>query len=141
MKFKSVIMQCGTPNVNGRIYTKEVMEKCVEEYKNNGEMFGELSRSDDVATLDRMTVNLEHVSHKFNDLYFEGDNLIGEGEIFETPQGKMVSAIGLENFGTEIVGMTSGINDNGEVKDFILTHIDLIPKECCAFKESKIVEL
>ena len=74
----------------GRLYTKEVMEKAVKEYMNRPEhqRLGELA-----PTHDDPHINLINVSHKIENLGFVGNKLYCEIEIQDTPEGKIAQEL------------------------------------------------
>ena len=91
MKIKGVFMQAETKNRNGRMYPLDTLTKEVKRY--NKELvepkraFGELGHPDGP------TVNLDRVSHLIEELYPEGNNIIGKAKILDTPNGKIVKEL------------------------------------------------
>ena len=91
LKIKGVFMQAETKNRNGRMYTLDTLMKEVKRY--NKELvqpkraFGELGHPDGP------TVNLDRVSHLIEELYPEGNNIIGKAKILDTPNGKIVKEL------------------------------------------------
>ena len=90
-KIKGVFMQSEVKNRNGRVYPFEVLEKEVnrynKDYVNENRAFGELGHPDGP------TVNLDRVSHLIEELYPEGNNIIGKAKILDTPNGKIVKEL------------------------------------------------
>ena len=88
LKIKGVFMQAETKNRNGRMYPLDTLMKEVKRY--NKELvepkraFGELGHPDGP------TVNLDRVSHLIEELYPEGNNIIGKAKILDTPNGKLL---------------------------------------------------
>ena len=91
MKIKGVFMQAETKNRNGRVYPLDVLQKEVTRYTKelveNKRAFGELGHPDGP------TVNLDRVSHIIEELYPEGNNIIGKAKILDTPNGKIVKEL------------------------------------------------
>ncbi len=91
MKIKGVFMQAETKNRNGRVYPLDVLQKEVTRYTKelveNKRAFGELGHPDGP------TVNLDRVSHLIEELYSEGNNIIGKAKILDTPNGKIVKEL------------------------------------------------
>jgi hypothetical protein len=91
LKIKGVFMQAETKNRNGRMYPLDTLTKEVKRY--NKELvepkraFGELGHPDGP------TVNLDRVSHLIEELYPEGNNIIGKAKILDTPNGKIVKEL------------------------------------------------
>jgi hypothetical protein len=88
---EGISMQSETKNKNGRIYPLSVLEKevnrYVKEYVEPKRAFGELGHPDGP------TVNLDRVSHLIEELYPEGNNIIGKAKILDTPNGKIVKEL------------------------------------------------
>ncbi len=91
MKIKGVFMQAETKNRNGRVYPLDVLQKEVTRYSKelveNKRAFGELGHPEGP------TVNLDRVSHLIEELYAEGNNIIGKAKILDTPNGKIVKEL------------------------------------------------
>ena len=88
---EGIFMQSEKKNKNGRIYPLDVLEKevgrYVKEYVEPKRAFGELGHPDGP------TVNLDRVSHLIEELYPEGNNIIGKAKILDTPNGKIVKEL------------------------------------------------
>ena len=91
MKIKGVFMQAETKNRNGRVYPLDILQKEVTRYSKelveNKRAFGELGHPEGP------TVNLDRVSHLIEELYSEGNNIIGKAKIVDTPNGKIVKEL------------------------------------------------
>jgi len=92
-KVKVKIMQFDTPNRNGKIYQSDKMNKAIQEYLNNNEI--RLGRIDDSNCTEDIShpVTFSEASHKIDKLTIEGNELVGEISILDTPQGKNVQAL------------------------------------------------
>ena len=92
-KVKAKIMQFDVPNRNGRIYQSDKMNKVIQEYLENNEIrLGRINDSNCPGDI-RHSVTLNEASHKIDKLTIEGNELVGEISILDTPQGKNVQAL------------------------------------------------
>ena len=102
---EGVFAQADTKNRNGRIYPKSVMEQAVAAYVDQ-----QVSKDRAVGELNHPegpTVNLDKVSHKINELKFEGNNVMGRASILDTPNGQIVK--GLLDGGVQLGVSTRGM--------------------------------
>ena len=81
------IQAADTPNGNGRIYPKKVLEKEINNYikivKDN-RATGELDHPEDAV------VNLKNVSHLFVDIWWQGNDVMGKLKVLDTPSGRIL---------------------------------------------------
>ena len=126
---EGVFMQSESKNKNGRIYEKATMEKAVNKYiteqVKTGRAVGELNHPEGP------TVNLDKVSHKINDLHWQGNDVVGKASILKTPMGKIVEGLleGGVKLGVSSRGMGSLVSKNGAQyvgDDFLLSTIDIV---------------
>ncbi len=126
---EGVFAQAGQKNRNNRIYEEAIMEKAVGKYSDEqvskGRAVGELNHPEGP------TVNLDKVSHKIDELKFEGNDVMGRATVLDTPMGNIVK--GLLEGGVQLGVSTRGMgsleqrNDAAYVKDdFILNAIDIV---------------
>lgn len=126
---EGIFAQAEGKNRNGRIYEKVVMEGAVNKYTDEqvskGRAVGELNHPEGP------TINLDKVSHKINDLCFEGNDVMGKATVLDTPMGNIVK--GLLEGGVQLGVSTRGMgslerrNDAMYVKnDFMLNAIDIV---------------
>lgn len=104
-RIKGVLSDFGS-NRNGRIYPRELWENVinsdyVKEMINSHGLVGELDHPEE-----RLEISLQEVSHVINDMWIEGDQVIGIIDILPTPNGKIVNE--LLDYGTDI-----GISSRG----------------------------
>ena len=126
---QGIFAQAETKNRNGRIYPMPIMEKALGKYVDTqvskGRAVGELNHPEGP------TVNLDRVSHKIDDLHFEGKNVVGKASILETPMGQVVKGLldGGVTFGVSTRGMGS-LKNNGNAMvvndDYILNAVDIV---------------
>lgn len=89
-KFRGKFQESNKQNKNGRIYTHDVLDKNVgmlaEVIKARG-LVGELDHPTD------SIIHFEKCSHVVTKLWWEGTVMMGEGEILNTPHGKILKAL------------------------------------------------
>jgi len=126
---EGVFMQSNKKNRNGRVYEKATLENAVEKYVaeqvKTGRAVGELNHPEGP------TVNLDKVSHKINDLHWQGNDVVGKASILKTPMGKIVEGLleGGVKLGVSSRGMGSLVSKNGAQyvgDDFMLSTVDIV---------------
>ena len=126
---EGVFMQSNKKNRNGRVYEKATLENAVEKYVTEqvktGRAVGELNHPEGP------TVNLDKVSHKIEDLHWQGSDVIGKASILKTPMGKIVEGLleGGVKLGVSSRGIGSLVSKNGAQyvgDDFMLSTIDIV---------------
>ena len=126
---EGVFMQSNKKNRNGRVYEKATLENAVEKYVaeqvKTGRAVGELNHPEGP------TVNLDKVSHKINDLHWQGNDVVGKASILKTPMGKIVEGLleGGVKLGVSSRCMGSLVSKNGAQyvgDDFMLSTIDIV---------------
>jgi len=129
MRIKGKLQEAEQKNGNGRVYPMEVLRREVEKYidgpiKSNTAM-GELDHPE------ASIVNLNNVSHNIKRIWWEGNDLMGELELLNTPSGKIAQEIisagiplGISSRG---MGSVKQIGESVEVQDdFELVCWDLV---------------
>ena len=128
-KIRGIFAQAEKKNRNGRIYPMPIMEKALGKYNDEqvskGRAVGELNHPEGP------TVNLDKVSHKINKLEFQGNDIVGEASILETPMGQIVKGLldGGVTFGVSTRGMGSLSQRNNAMvvnDDYILNAVDIV---------------
>ena len=128
-KIRGIFAQAEKKNRNGRIYPMPIMEKALNKYNteqvSKGRAVGELNHPEGP------TVNLDKVSHKINKLEFQGNDIVGEASILETPMGQIVKGLldGGVTFGVSTRGMGSLSQRNNAMvvnDDYILNAVDIV---------------
>ena len=128
-KIQGIFAQAEKKNRNGRIYPMPIMEKALGKYNDEqvtkGRAVGELNHPEGP------TVNLDKVSHKINKLEFQGNDIVGEASILNTPMGEVVKGLldGGVTFGVSTRGMGSLSQRNGAMivnDDYILNAVDIV---------------
>ena len=128
-KIQGIFAQAEKKNRNGRIYPMPIMEKALGKYYDEqvskGRAVGELNHPEGP------TVNLDKVSHKINKLEFQGNDIVGEASILNTPMGEVVKGLldGGVTFGVSTRGMGSLSQRNNAMvvnDDYILNAVDIV---------------
>ena len=128
-KIQGIFAQAEKKNRNGRIYPMPIMEKALNKYDTEqvqkGRAVGELNHPEGP------TVNLDKVSHKINKLEFQGNDIVGEASILNTPMGEVVKGLldGGVTFGVSTRGMGSLSQRNNAMvvnDDYILNAVDIV---------------
>ena len=126
---EGIFMQSEKKNKNGRIYPKGILMKEIKKYNNNyvskRRALGELGHPEGP------TVNLDRVSHIVEELWSDGDNILGRAKVMDTPMGKIVKNLIDEgvSVGVSSRGMGS-LEEKDGVKyvkdDFTLSAVDCV---------------
>jgi len=129
MRIKGKLQESDVKNGNGRVYPKEVLEREAKKYAE-----GPISDNTALGELDHpesSIVNLNNVSHNIKRIWWEGNDLMGELELLNTPSGKIAQEIisagiplGISSRG---MGSVQQIGETVEVQDdFELLCWDLV---------------
>ena len=99
-----VLQRAEAKNQNGRVYPKDILEREVKAYiegpvRENRAM-GELDHPES------SVINLQNVSHTIKKCWWEGDDVMGDVEILNTPAGNILKAL-------FAAGITVGISSRG----------------------------
>lgn len=85
------ILTTDVPNANKRIYSHGAIELAASKLKqrinDHDGILGELNNSG------KLEIELNQVSHKIEEVYLEGNDLMAKVKILNTPQGKIVQNI------------------------------------------------
>ena len=90
LKFKGIFSEAERPNGNKRVYSLALMEREVKKLQPQiGErrLLGELDHPSDEI------VHLGNVSHVITKLNMQGNHVVGEGEVLNTPAGKVLAEL------------------------------------------------
>jgi hypothetical protein len=101
------------------------VSKYVNEQVSKGRAVGELNHPEGP------TVNLDKVSHKIENLNWQGNDVVGKATILNTPMGKIVEGLleGGVKLGVSTRGMGSLQRQNGAMivgSDFLLNAVDIV---------------
>lgn len=129
MRVKGKLQEAEQKNGNGRVYPMEILRKQVDIY-----IKGPIASNTAMGELDHpeaAIVNLNNVSHNIKRVWWEGNDLMGELELLNTPSGKIAQEIisagiplGISSRG---MGSVKQIGESVEVQeDFELVCWDLV---------------
>lgn len=111
IKFRGKFQEAETVNKNKRLYPYDVLHENVERLMDivkTRSLVGELDHAND------SIIHFKDASHLVTKLWWEGNILMGEAEILNTPHGKVLKA--LVNDGVR-VGISSRGVGNGKVNE------------------------
>ena len=124
-----IIQKAGAPNANNRVYPKPILERAEKKYQEliqDRRALGELDHPDSPI------VQLENVSHVVTDTRWDGNDLMGEIEVLDTPKGQILEKLvgrdiklGISSRG---LGSTSRTNEGYDMveDDFNLVCYDMV---------------
>ena len=101
---QGVLQRAESENQNGRVYPKSILEREVQAY-----MDGPVADNRAMGELDHpesSVINLQNVSHNVKRCWWDGDDVMGEVEILNTPAGNILKAL-------FAAGITVGISSRG----------------------------
>jgi hypothetical protein len=125
----AILQRADAVNQNKRIYPRRILEREVNNYKKavlEGRATGELDHPDS------SIVSLERVSHIIRDIDWNGQEVVGQVEILDTPKGKIAKdlmAAGVKlGISSRGVGETVKTNEGYDMVDesFMLIAFDLV---------------
>lgn len=126
---RGVFAESNVVNKNHRLYEAPILEAAVNSYNENfvknSRALGELGHPEGP------TVNLERVCHMIKDLHMEGNQVMGNAKIMDTPYGRIVQNLIDEGakLGVSTRGMGSLAERNGVnvvQNDFMLAAVDVV---------------
>jgi len=126
---EGIFMQAETPNRNGRIYGRGIMEREVQKYQ---ELISEKRSLGELGHPPNPSINLNQVSHMITGLKFEGNDIYGKAKILDTPMGKIAKnfieegvRLGVSSRGLGSVKLNKeGVNEVQD--DFHLATVDIV---------------
>lgn len=129
MRIRGKLQEKDVKNGNGRIYPGEVLEKQINEY-----IKGPVNTSTSTGELDHpesSIINLSNVSHLITKVWWEGNDVMGELLLLNTPAGKIAQEIVMAGIPLGIssrgMGSVKQIGESVEVQDdFELLTFDLV---------------
>ena len=127
-RVKGLFGICGVPTANGRVYPRRLVEREIKRLQDrmaNAQVMMECDHPQDGRA------SLERVAGLITGLHLEGDNVIGEARLTDTPMGAVIR--GLIRSGAKIgvssrgFGSTKSTNEGDEVgEDFVLSTYDFV---------------
>lgn len=120
-----VVMQADIKNRNGRIYPMNEMLNAVnimqESIKEYGGVFGELDHP-----ADRISINLNCVSHVITEVYMDGPNVMGKMKLLDTPYGQIAKELAKSGVRYGVSSRGTGQVNESIVSNFNLNTIDIV---------------
>ena len=145
MRLRGKLQEAETKNGNGHVYPREVLEREVDKY-----VKGPISQNNAMGELDHpdaSVINLGNVSHNIKRVWWEGNDLMGELELLNTPSGKiameLISAgipLGISSRGMGSVrqlGETVEVQDDFELLCWDLVSVPSTPNAYMKLAEGK----
>jgi hypothetical protein len=140
---KGILQKANTENRNGRVYPLPILKREANKYEeavNERRATGELDHPDSAV------VSLSNVSHMVTKMWWEGDTLMGEVQLLETPSGNILKGLlksgvmlGISSRGVGSVKNIKGLDVVQE--DFELIAFDFVSSPSTPgaylFKESR----
>tara|TARA_R110002110_G_scaffold136044_5_gene320636 strand:+ start:164 stop:775 length:612 start_codon:yes stop_codon:yes gene_type:complete len=90
VRFRGIFSEAERPNGNKRVYSKVLLEREVKKLQSqigDRRLLGELDHPSDEI------VHLGNVSHVITKLNMQGNHIMGEGEVLNTPAGKVLKEL------------------------------------------------
>jgi hypothetical protein len=134
---KATLIKLNQVNRNGRIYTdNENLRSCIEEYNNNiNKLPNNLPNYGEFGYPSNFEISFKNVSHVINDVRIEGDEVVADIKILNTPNGKILNEdINNIVFRPRCIGK---VDDNGYVHVQKLISFDAIFSDDDAFSTMK----
>jgi len=85
-----IMQKADQENGNGRVYSKKVLSREIENYSkiiDDRRALGELDHPED------SVVNLKNASHIVTKVWWEGNNVMGKVRVLDTPSGKILKSL------------------------------------------------
>jgi hypothetical protein len=85
-----VMQKADQENGNGRVYSKRILEREVQNYQkmiDDRRALGELDHPED------SVVNLKNASHIVTKMWWDGNNVMGKVKVLDTPSGKILKSL------------------------------------------------
>jgi hypothetical protein len=149
MRIKGKLQESDVKNGNGRVYPREVLEREAKKYAE-----GPISDNTALGELDHpesSIVNLNNVSHNIKRIWWEGNDLMGELELLNTPSGKIAQEIisagiplGISSRGmgsVQQIGETVEVQDDFELLCWDLVSVPSTPGAYMKLSEGKQAQL
>jgi len=149
MRIKGKLQESEVKNGNGRIYPKEVLEREAKKYED-----GPIKSNTAMGELDHpesSIVNLNNVSHIIKRIWWDGNDLMGELELLNTPSGKIAQEIvsagiplGISSRGmgsVKQIGETVEVQDDFELLCWDLVSVPSTPGAYMKLSEGKQTQI
>jgi len=149
MRIKGKLQEAEVKNGNGRVYPMNILKKQVDMYTK-----GPISTRTSTGELDHpesSIINLNNVSHIITRVWWEGNDVMGELELLNTPSGKIAQEIvlagiplGISSRGMGSVkqlGETVEVQDDFELLCWDLVSVPSTPGAYMSLSEGKQIQI
>jgi hypothetical protein len=149
MRIKGKLQESEVKNGNGRVYPREVLAREAKKY-----VEGPVASNTAMGELDHpesSIVNLNNVSHTIKKIWWDGNDLMGELELLNTPAGKIAQEIvsagiplGISSRGmgsVQQIGETVEVQDDFELLCWDLVSVPSTPGAYMKLSEGKQTQL
>ena len=124
---KGIFIQGGQRNLIGRVYPVSEISKAVDDINSilaKGEsVLGECDHPE------KLTINLDRVSHKIDKMWMEGNNGYGKLRIVPTPLGEVIRVLIESDVKLGVSSRGSGdVDDQGNVSSFEIVTVDVVQR-------------
>ena len=145
MRVRGKLQEAGVKNGNGRVYPMSTLKKNVETY-----IQGPVKTKTSTGELDHpdsAVVNLSNISHLITKIWWEGNDVMGELLLLDTPSGKIAQEIikcgiplGISSRGmgsVKQIGETVEVQDDFELLCWDLVSVPSTPNAYMTLSEGK----
>jgi len=145
VRIRGKLQEAGVKNGNGRVYPLEVLKEQINKYVN-----GPVKSRTSMGELDHpesSIINLNNASHLITKIWWEGNNVMGELELLNTPSGKIAQEIvkhkiplGISSRGmgsVRQIGETVEVQDDFELLCWDLVSVPSTPNAYMSLAENK----
>jgi hypothetical protein len=145
MRIKGKLQEANKKNGNGRIYPFDTLKEQINKYMN-----GPMASRTSTGELDHpesSIINLSNVSHLITKIWWEGNDVMGELTLLNTPSGKIAQEIikagiplGISSRGmgsVKQIGETVEVQDDFELLCWDLVSVPSTPNAYMSLSESK----
>lgn len=123
-----IMQKCDQENGNGRVYSRKILEREVENYQkviSDRRSLGELDHPDD------SVINLKNASHMVTKMWWDGNSVMGKVRVLDTPSGNILKNLvkGGVKLGISSRGLGSTRKESGKTiveDDFQLICFDFV---------------
>ena len=123
-----IMQKCDQENGNGRVYSKKVLSREIDNYQKiieDRRALGELDHPDD------SVINLKNVSHMVTKMWWDNNNVMGKVRVLDTPSGNILKNLikGGVKLGISSRGLGSTRKEGGKTiveEDFQLICFDFV---------------
>lgn len=128
LKVRGIFQRADEANNNKRVYPRKILDNQIERLRpmfESRQLVGELDHPAEAV------VSLKNASHLITNLYWNGNDVVGEAEILPTPAGQIAEAlirsgvrIGVSSRG--VGSLTEGVDGKVVNEDYVMLTFDLV---------------